>query len=104
TTSPEWERLAGRAETALEDGLASTAAFEILRADLVVWRARFQEAQTANQSRISTLKAQIAALGPAPTDGTTEVPEIATRRAELENQLARLEAPRRAADEAYSRA
>lgn len=103
-TSPEWERLAGRAETALEDGLASTAAFETLRADLVVWRARFQEAQTANQSRIATLKAQIAALGPAPTDGTTEAPEIAARRAELDNQLARLEAPRRAADEAYSRA
>nr|WP_275981974.1 DUF3772 domain-containing protein [Frigidibacter sp. ROC022] len=104
TTDPEWEKLAKRAETALEDGLASTAAFEVLRADLVVWRAKFQEAQTTNESRIATLKAQISALGPAPAEGATEATEIATRRAELTAQLSRLEAPRIAADEAYSRA
>ena len=94
---PEWERLASRAEGVIEDGRASTEAFETLRADLVRWRATFQQAQSANRTRIETLRAQIATLGPAPEDGAAEPDELAARREQLTRQLARLEAPRRAA-------
>ncbi len=100
----EWEKVARRAETALEEARASNAAFEQLRGELVIWRGTFQSAQSANQTRIDTLKAQIAALGPVPADGTPEATDLAARRSELQSQLARLEAPRRAADEAFSRA
>lgn len=99
-----WERDATRAETVLEEGRASNLALEQLRQTVVGWRDRFAAAQTANQSRIETLRGQIAALGPAPAEGVAEAPEIAARRAELTAQLATAEAPRLAAVEAYSRA
>jgi small-conductance mechanosensitive channel len=104
TAYPEWERLATRAEGVIEDGRASTEAFEALRADLARWRATFQQAQSANSSRIETLKAQITALGPVPDKADGEPADLTARRDQLTRQLARLEAPRRAADEAWSRA
>jgi len=100
----EWNRIASRAEGVLEDRRASNVALEELRAEVVSWRGQFAQAQTTNQTRISTVRDQIAALGPLPEDGSAEVQEIADRRIELDAQLARLEAPRRKADEAFSRA
>lgn len=99
-----WEAVAVRAEDAVQSQRASDEAFKSLRAEVVNWRAQFQAAQTTNQTRIETLKTQITALGPVPADGTAEAPEIAKRRAELNDQLAQLEAPRRKAEEAFSRA
>ena len=99
-----WEQDAQRAETVLEAGRASNQALERLRSDIADWRSRFLAAQSANQSRIETLRGQISALGPPPEEGATEAPEIADRRAELNDQLARLQAPGIAAVEAHSRA
>ncbi|GGX45602.1 mechanosensitive ion channel protein MscS [Tateyamaria omphalii] len=100
----EWQSTATRAERAVEAGRASDQAFEILRAEVAGWREQFQNQLTANDSRLQTLRDQIAALGPAPEEGQSEASEIADRREELNAQLERLVTPRRTAEEAFSRA
>ena len=99
-----WARLAERAEAATADPATATEDLRALRAEIAEWRARLLEAQTANRSRIETLRGQLAALGPPPAEGATEAPEIATRRAELAAQIQRLEAPAIAAEEGWRRA
>jgi potassium-dependent mechanosensitive channel len=99
-----WEKVATRAETALADRRASNTALEGLRAELVTWRAEFLAAQDINKARIATLKNQIAALGPAPDTAGVEPAELTQRRGELSTQLADLQAPRKTAEEAFSRA
>jgi potassium efflux system protein len=99
-----WEVQARRVEQALADPRSSNLVLEQLRSRVVEWRTRFLAAQTANQARIETLRGQLRALGPVPEDGALEAPEIAERRAELNAQLARLQAPVVAADEAFRRA
>jgi len=100
-----WEALAQRAETTLETDRASDRALDQLRADIVTYRERFLAAQGTNQSRTATLSAQIAALGAPPGEGEPpESAELTDRRAELAAQLARLQSPQRAAEEAYNRA
>jgi small-conductance mechanosensitive channel len=100
----EWQADATRAEEVLESERTATETLESLRTEIAAWRTEFLALQSANQSRIETLRGQIAALGPVPEEGTAETPEIAARRAELTEQLARLQAPGLAAVEAYSRA
>jgi len=100
----DWDRMAERAETEIEARTVSDERLEELRGQLAEWRAAFLTAQTANSSRIATVKEQIAALGAAPAEGETEAPEIATRRTELAGQLVKLQAPGLAAEEAYRRA
>ncbi|HEX9859162.1 MAG TPA: DUF3772 domain-containing protein, partial [Paracoccaceae bacterium] len=99
-----WEKLALRAEELTSDRSTSNAGLELLRGQLVDWRAALLVAQSANSTRIATLRTQIAALGPLPAEGQTETTEIAARRKALTDQLVRLQAPGIAADEAYSRA
>ncbi|MEM8693125.1 MAG: DUF3772 domain-containing protein [Pseudomonadota bacterium] len=99
-----WENVASRAEAAIERASASDEAFSRLRAEINGWRSQFQAQLNANDSRIGTLREQIAALGPAPEEGQDEAAEIAARRAELNEQLNRLTTPRRTAEEAFSRA
>lgn len=98
-----WDGLAGRAEMAIQNGRASTSAFEDLRVQVADWRQRFLAAQDVNQTRIETLESQIAALG-TPEEGEEEAPEIQQRRDELDAQLATLKAPVLKAEEAHSRA
>lgn len=99
-----WTRLADRAEAQVANPLASAGIMEQTRAQIADWRAAFLAAQGRNATRIDTLRKQIDALGPEPAEGATEPDEIAGRRKELTQQLARLQAPVIAAVEAYSRA
>jgi potassium-dependent mechanosensitive channel len=99
-----WERLALRAEAGLLERSTSNQGLELLRAQLVDWRAALLLAQNANSSRIATLRTQIETLGPVPAEGEVEPEEIAARRKALTDQLLRLQAPGIAAEEAYTRA
>ncbi len=99
-----WELVANRAEKKIFDTTTISPALDNLRAQLVDWRQALLGAQSANSARIATLREQIAALGPAPADGQLDAVEIAKRRAELTDQLVRLQAPGIAAEEAYRRA
>lgn len=99
-----WETDAQGAEDALAADRVSNQALEALRERIVAWRSTFGTAQNANAAQIETVKAQIAALGPLPTEEKPDAPEIAERRKTLNDQLARLQAPGLAAVEAYSRA
>ncbi|MDF1804578.1 DUF3772 domain-containing protein [Thalassovita sp.] len=98
-----WQATATRAEAALEAGRASNAALETLRAEIAEWRDKFLAAQNTNKARIETIQSQIATLGPVPENGD-EAEDIALRRAALMTQLARLQAPVLASEEAHSRA
>ncbi|MGR3757636.1 MAG: DUF3772 domain-containing protein [Tranquillimonas sp.] len=99
-----WESVAVGAERTLSQDGNGDATLEALRRDLVGWREQFLQAQSANQARIDTVRGQIQALGPAPAEGESEPEAIADRRAELNDRLAQLQAPRREAEEAYNRA
>ncbi|KFE34539.1 DUF3772 domain-containing protein [Thioclava atlantica] len=99
-----WEKVASQAETMTEAGDATQAAFDDIRQKIADWRAKFKGAEDTNSSQISTVKAQIDALGPPPQDGKTEDKAIAQRRKELNDQLAQLQAPAIRATEAASRA
>ncbi len=99
----EWEKVAIRAEEAVDAGRASTMALEVLRSELVQWRGRFEQAQEINKAAIATVRSQLDALGPAPETGD-EPAEIAAQRKALEDRLLQLEAPVRAAKVARSRA
>ena len=99
-----WERVAQRAEQALEAGRASDQALQTLRIELVQWRDIFSKAKAENQIRITTFKTQISTLGPAPADGATEPAILTERRIELTAQLDALEAPVKAAQLAHARA
>ncbi len=103
-TYEQWNALAMRAEEVVDRGLASTAALEVLRSNLVDQRRLFREGQEINASRIASLRDQIAALGPPPEAGATEPQEIATQRTNLTEQLAQAEAPRLTAQAAFERA
>lgn len=100
----DWQKTALRAEGAIDSGLASSAAFEVLRRDLVTYRQGFQSARSENASRIATLESQISALGSAPQEGSSEPADIAALRLALNQQLNQLKVPRIVADEAFNRA
>ena len=99
-----WDKTASRAEATIEKAEASSAALEELRATLADFRAQALDVQNQNQARIDTLKSQLDALGPAPAEGVKEADEVARRRTELNQQLAKTMAPVLAAQEAYRRA
>ncbi len=99
-----WSRVATRAEDSVAAARASDLTLSQLRTEIVNWRSQFAAAQVADKARIETLKGQIAALGAVPEAGAVEAPEIAQRRVELNDQLAKLQAPGLAAVEAWSRA
>ncbi|WP_298835749.1 DUF3772 domain-containing protein [uncultured Roseobacter sp.] len=100
---PFWDDFAARAEERVTEEQVSNDEFEELRARIVEFRSEFSTRRIANAERISTLQAQIEALGPVPESGE-EPGDIAARRAELNAQLETLLAPVRVADEAFSRA
>ncbi len=99
-----WDRVAVRAERSVESGVSSAFALQRLRAELSGWRDQFLEAQSLNAARISTVNAQLAALGAAPAEGDSEPAQVAARRSDLNDQLNALRAPVVLAQEAYARA
>jgi small-conductance mechanosensitive channel len=99
-----WEEAAKRTEEALAADRISTVTLEELRKRVVEWRARFTDAQNINADQITTVKGQIAALGPAPTADAPDPPAVAERRKELTSQLNDLQAPSLSAVEARTRA
>ena len=96
-----WEQFKQTVEDALSSNSASNVRLDQLRAELVEWREKFLTAQSANRTRIDTIRNQISALGEAPAEGETEPEEIANRREALNEQLTTLQAPGIAAEEAY---
>lgn len=99
-----WVKLAERVEQALESGRVSTSVLENLRVDLTTWRDRFAQARSANAVKITTLRAQIAALGPKPENSGGEMPSTAAQREDLAQQLDALVAPVKRAELAHVRA
>ncbi|EBA17676.1 mechanosensitive ion channel family protein [Roseobacter sp. SK209-2-6] len=99
-----WLKTALRAEEAIDASRASSAAFEVLRKDLVDYRQAFQRASSENVQRITTLEGQLQALGEAPADGSDEPVDIASLRNALTLQLNQLKVPHIVADEAFRRA
>jgi small-conductance mechanosensitive channel len=99
-----WGKAAAAAEKTVGDSDVTDDQLVQLRAEMVKWRTSFTDAQGANGDAIETLKGQIAALGDPPAEGASEDPAIAQRRAELNDALAKLQAPVIAATEAASRA
>lgn len=99
-----WDRLADRVETALEAGRASSMVFQSLRQQLAEWRSAFTDAQEANEIQINTLRTQIATLGPAPAEGSTESAVLTDLRDRLTGQLNEARAPIKRAEQAHSRA
>ncbi|WP_425038989.1 DUF3772 domain-containing protein [Primorskyibacter sp. S187A] len=96
-----WQALATRAEAAIDAGSASTPQLESLRAEIAEFRAAFLDAQSLNAARITSLARQIEAMGPVPESGE-EAPNIAARRAALEEELAVARAPVVAAEENFN--
>lgn len=99
-----WSEVAGRAVERIGSGTASPYVLRQLRGELVTWRDRFLAAQGSNAGRISTVQAQLNALGPKPGEGVEEDPSLAARRGELQERLASLRAPGLLAAERYTEA
>ncbi|MCH2075424.1 MAG: DUF3772 domain-containing protein [Rhodobacteraceae bacterium] len=99
-----WESVAARAEMAVSNARASDSAFEVLRAEIEVFRAEFLDAQGINTARLVTLREQLAALGPVPAEGESEADGVAARRDLLNAQIEEAAAPGIRAVEAFTRA
>lgn len=99
----EWNSFTRRVETAIKDARASNTVLGNLRTQLADWRDIFLDRQGLNQSRIVTVRAQIAALGPVPEDGVVD-PRVTARREALNIQLQTLSVPVILAAEAHTQA
>ena len=91
------------AQDTLETGTANEAFLIKLREQLALRRFDFSEVQNSSPARLAILEEQLAALGPAPENGT-ELAEIAERRASLAQDIEAINAPRIRAREAYKQA
>ncbi|MFD1341891.1 DUF3772 domain-containing protein [Litorisediminicola beolgyonensis] len=97
-----WETTAAEAEEALGAARPDEDVLEGLRSRIAGFRDRFIALQEEQSSRISTIQAQLEALGPAPEE--VEAEDVARRRSELTTQLAEARAPVQTAEEAFTRA
>ncbi|KAB7616137.1 mechanosensitive ion channel family protein [Amylibacter sp. SFDW26] len=100
----QFRELASRAESVVSNGQASTEALEILRSDLVKYRAQALSSQEARARRVATVQEQIAVLGAVPEEGQQETEQVTARRTELNGQLAEARAPLIVSQEAFRRA
>ncbi len=100
----EWAATAERAISRLADPQASSTDLEALRAKLSEERGAALLAQDGLKLRVETLESELATLGPAPEEGTSEAPEIAENRAELNQMIGAAKVPLLRAQAAYQRA
>ncbi len=98
-----WAATATRAEGVLEDNRASTPALENLRADLNIQRAEALSVEEEARTKVEAIQAQLEALGPAPEEGASEAPELASRRSQLEASILLAQVPLAVAQEAFRR-
>ncbi|MBO3759768.1 DUF3772 domain-containing protein [Ciceribacter sp. L1K22] len=99
-----WEQTAQRAEEALQSGMASTQAFEILRAELAGQRSEAEALANSGSISVRTIRAQLLTLGAPPGKDGSEPANVASRREALTNALALAEDPVLSARQAYARA
>ena len=99
----EWRSVSERSERLIERGRASKGVLERRRQTLAEWRTQFSSAREENKIRISTLRSQLATLGPVAEDGSDPI-EITRRRAELNMKISVLVVPGLTAQEAYNHA
>ncbi|MCM0147728.1 DUF3772 domain-containing protein [Photobacterium galatheae] len=99
-----WDQTASQARNLLKFPSVDTAKLEQIRATLAEQRAEAYQLSQDKSVDVRWLEAQIKSLGPEPQDGESEPEVIASRRAELENELATASAPIFLADAAYERA
>lgn len=101
-----WEPLANGIQSVIDDPETPTKRLERLREELVGWRNFLLNSQDVNAQRISTIRAQIEGLGPAPNTelGESEAEDIAARRAELLQELSEAQAPGLKAAEGFREA
>jgi potassium-dependent mechanosensitive channel len=98
----EWLETASRAERAIDNGRASNAALEELRAQIVAFREKFTLTSKKNAARIVTLQSQIEALGPVPEGEESQ--DIAILRERITGRMNDSRVPVVIAQEAHSRA
>lgn len=99
-----WSETAVRAEQALQEGQASSEAFEVLRAELATQRAEADAVVDGAGLSIRLLEAQLATLGPAPGKDDKEPDLLASRRKQLSDELAKAREPAMNARQASARA
>ncbi|MEM8775780.1 MAG: DUF3772 domain-containing protein [Pseudomonadota bacterium] len=99
-----WERVANRAEEAIERSRASNNALEQLREELRQWRQLFLSSQNVNSTVIQTVQRQLDALGPPPAEGEEEAPSVMVLREQLNKRLAELRAPALQAEISFGQA
>ena len=99
-----WNTIAAEAEATITNTNATTISLEELRQELSRNRTIFLDLRKQGGTRLASLKAQLAALGPEPEDKKDESEDITERRAALKLQIKTEEAPSREAAEAFERA
>lgn len=100
----QWESMVQRVDRILEADVANEQTLERLRVEVVAFRDKFQEEESANQTQLERVRRQLDTLGPEPAEGETEAEEVQARRASLEEELSRLRAPSLRATEAFAEA
>ena len=103
-TYESWNTTAAEAEVIIANTNTSTILLEELRQELSKNRSIFLDLREQGGTRLASLKAQLAALGPEPEDNKDESEDITERRAALKQQIKTEEAPSREAAEAFERA
>lgn len=101
-----WETLAREAESAIDTNRGTDDTFEAMRSRIAAFRTAFDAARTINSARITTVREQIAALGPAPEgeNAPAEPPDVAAQREALNQELSTLLVPVQRAETEYVRA
>ena len=100
----DWNATAYQAELILANDASTTVSLEALRVKLSRSRSIFLDLREQGSTRLTSLKAQLAALGPEPSENDEEQSKITERRSALKLQIKVEEAPSREAAEAFERA